>query len=137
MKRWSHCVQQTLVEHAKRIALGYPQRYRYQYTRAAEDLRSPFWDWGVDTKVPSATVPEKLTVNFPDGDGLKREEIDNPLRTFRFPKAALDGEYGDFDSDNRTQIYRCSSPESYPDSANEKIAARPYKRWIVSSRLFC
>ena len=121
-----------MVENAKRIALEYPQRYRYQYIRAAEELRSPYWDWAISTDVPSATVPTKLTVNMPDGEHLREEEIDNPLQTFKFPEAALQGNYGNFDSENRTQIYRCPSPESYPESANEKVAARPYKRWIVS-----
>ena len=99
---------------------------------AAEELRSPFWDWGADTGVPPTTVPRTLRVNISKGVFLEEVDIDNPLAAFTFPKEALEGKYGPFDSENRTQTYRCLSPESYPDSANLKIASRPYKRWIVS-----
>lgn len=115
-----------------RIALEYPQRYRYQYVQAAETLRSPYWDWAVNSDVPSATVPSKVRVNVPDGQHLKETEIDNPLLTFQFPEEAFQGEYGDFDSENRTKIYRCQSPQRYPESANAATAARPYKQYVVS-----
>lgn len=132
----SHFSQQVLVGLAKRLALEYPTGYRDQYISAADELRSPFWDWGVETEVPPATVPKTLRVKIPKGELLEEVEIDNPLATFRFPKeASLAGEYGPFDSNNRTQTYRCPSPESYPDSANRKLASRPYKSWIVSNVL--
>lgn len=124
--------EQVLVENAKRIALTYPQRYRYQYIRAAETLRSPYWDWAADNHVPPVTVPATLTVNIPQGEILEAVEINNPLATYKFPKEVLDGEYGDFDSQKRSRIFRCQSPKTYPVSANEAVAARPYKRWIVS-----
>lgn len=125
------------MENARRIAQEYPQRHRYQYAQAAETLRSPYWDWAADTDVPSATIPEKVRVNVPSGEHLQEIEIENPLLTFRFPKQVLEGEYGDFDQDNRTQIFRCQSPRSYPDSANEATSSRPYKRWVVSTILYC
>lgn len=131
----SHPSQQVLVAYAKRLAREYPQKYRSQYIRAAEELRSPFWDWGLGNEVPSATVPETLRVNVTNGELLEEVEIDNPLASFRFPEDALEGRYGSFDSDNRTQTYRCPSPDSYPDSANQKISSRPYKRWIVGNSL--
>lgn len=114
--------------------MTYPQRYRYQYTRAAETLRVPYWDWGVDLKVPKATVPEKLTVYVPDGSSLTLSEVENPLRAYKFPRAAVEGKFGSFDPDNRTQTYRCNGPgQNYPESANANLAGRPYKQWLVRS----
>lgn len=135
----AHCVrvnadilQQVLIDHAKKIAETYPQRYRYQYTKAAETLRAPYWDWAAGNGVPQATVPETTTINKPDGEALKETEVANPLYTFKFPKEALDGKFGDFDSEHRVQMYNCPAPNSYPDSANKNLAGRPYKQWVVS-----
>lgn len=125
--------QQVLVGHAKRIAQEYPQRYRYQYVKAAETLRAPYWDWAAETGVPQATVPETVTINMPDGEVLKQKNIANPLYTFKFPKKALNGAFGPFDSQRRTRTYRCPAPNSYPTTANANLDGRPYKKWIVSS----
>jgi tyrosinase len=119
-----------MAENAMKIAQEYPQRYRYQYLKAAETLRSPYWDWAANTDVPTPTIPDKIRVNVPRGQHLEQIEVDNPLLTFKFPEAALQGVYGDFD--NRTKMYRCESPESYPESANALTAARPYKQMVVS-----
>jgi tyrosinase len=124
--------EQVLVSTAKRLAQEYPQRYRSQYVAAANNLRSPFWDWGSD-QIPEATVPTKMKVNVPSGSGIKEVEVDNPLYTFKFPAGALNGTYGDFDSDKRARIYRCPSPDSYPASANDLLSQRPYKSWVVST----
>lgn len=127
--------QQTLFGHAKRIAQEYPKRYRYTYLRAAETLRAPYWDWGFDSNVPEATTTETIVVNIPNGEELVPTEIQNPLSTYRFPMEALDNRFGLFDSENRSQIYRCDDwPKSYPLSADEAMADRPYKSWLVSCR---
>ena len=68
---------------------------------------------------------------MPNGDGLRLVDVNNPLSTFHFPQVALDGNYGPFDSSKRPQTYRCRSPKKYPDSANQNLAGRPYKRWTV------
>ncbi|KAF7545891.1 hypothetical protein G7Z17_g8825 [Cylindrodendrum hubeiense] len=124
--------EQTLVATAKRLAAQYPQRYRSQYVEAAETLRAPFWDWAVD-KIPDAVVPSTMAVNIPSGSGIKEVQISNPLRTFTFPSEALDGTYGSFDSENRARIDRCPSPKTFPDSANELLADRPYKSWVYDA----
>ena len=105
------------------------------YLRAAETLRAPYWDWGFDSNVPEATTGSTIFVNMPDGERLVSLEIKNPLSTFHFPEAALENTFGSFDSENRTQIYRCDeSSKSYPASADAAMADRPYKSWIVSLR---
>ncbi|KAH8722111.1 tyrosinase [Ilyonectria robusta] len=124
--------EQILVATAQRIAAEYPQRYRSQYVAAARNLRAPFWDWGSDD-IPNAVVPSKMTVNIPSGNGIKATQIDNPLSTFKFPAAALNGTYGSFDSRNRSRISRCPSPDSFPDSANQLLADRPYKSWVYDA----
>ncbi|KAM4066537.1 tyrosinase [Hirsutella rhossiliensis] len=122
--------EQVLVSHARRIAQTYPPRYRQQYIRAAESLRSPYWDWAAGSGVPSATVPARVTVNYPNGQGLQRRQIDNPLSTFKLPQAVLGGEYGTFDTDDRPRILHCPAPGSYPASANSLMAQRPYRQWV-------
>ncbi|KAK3191440.1 hypothetical protein K4F52_002651 [Lecanicillium sp. MT-2017a] len=121
--------EQTLVENAKRIAQEYPEEYRDTYTEAAEILRAPFWDWAADNTVPPDTVPATITVNVPDGQSLKSETIDNPLYTYKFPLAVLNGEFGYFDNQYRSQVYHCSAPNSYPASANRRMANRNYRQW--------
>lgn len=125
-------MQQTLVENAKRIAQEYPEEYRDTYTEAAETLRAPFWDWAADNTVPPDTVPATIIVNVPDGQSLKSETIDNPLYTYKFPQAVLNGEFGYFDNQYRSQVYHCSAPNSYPASANRRMANGNYRHWTVS-----
>lgn len=106
--------------------------YRYAYLRAAETLRAPYWDWGFDSNVPNATTVDTMVVNMPFGEQLVPTTIPNPLSTYHFPKAALDGRWGAFDIENRSQIYRCDEwPKSYPSSADSLMADRPYKSWVV------
>lgn len=126
-------LQQVLVSHAKRIAQTYPPRYRQQYIQAAENLRSPFWDWAAVSQVPPASVPAKMTVNFPNGEGLQKRQIDNPLATYSIPRKVLDGEYGDFDQESRPRILHCPAPDSQPASANQRLAQSPYRQWVVSN----
>lgn len=102
--------------------------------QAAETLRSPYWDWALDIVVPQATVPETVLIRVPKGEVLQEVNVSNPLATFKYPQQAIDGGYGDFDSLNRTQIYRCPSPENYPGTANQNIAGRPYRSWVVSQQ---
>lgn len=127
--------KQTLVEHARTIALTYPEAYRAQYIEAADTLRAPFWDWATDEAVPQATVPQTLSINVPaDKNDVKPKEVDNPLYTFKFTGAVLDGQFGTFDHSRRNQTYRCNEDPSmsYPATANENLKARNYKSLVVS-----
>lgn len=123
--------QQEVVKHAKKIAATYPPRYRGQYQRAADQLRVPFWDWASDQAVPPATVEARVRVNTPSGQSLRTTEIENPLATYRFPRAVLNGQYGSWDVQRRPQIYHCPAPYSYPKSADSNLRSRPYKQWTV------
>ncbi|KAM4063063.1 tyrosinase [Hirsutella rhossiliensis] len=125
--------EQEVVKHARRIASTYPQRYRAQYQRAADQLRVPFWDWASDQSVPQATVPGRVRVNTPSGQALRSTEIENPLATYRFPRNVLNGQFGEWDSQRRPQIYHCVAPYSYPTSANSNLRSRPYKQWTYDA----
>lgn len=126
--------QQTLADHAKKIALKYPEEHRARYIEAADTLRSPFWDWAIDEAVPQATVPQTLKINVAENGQLQEKEVENPLYTFKFPQAALAGELGEFDSEQKTQMYRCNEPgASYPESANALVKKRNYKVMLVCS----
>ncbi|CAM1506432.1 Fc.00g060730.m01.CDS01 [Cosmosporella sp. VM-42] len=124
---------QILVEHAKRLALEYPQRYRYQYIHAAETLRAPYWDWAYSSAVPPVTISETLRIRVPNNNILEEVELQNPLFTYKYPQAAVDKHYGPFDTQNRTQTLRCLSPDSYPASANDRIVRRKYKQWVYDA----
>ncbi|KJZ70883.1 hypothetical protein HIM_09748 [Hirsutella minnesotensis 3608] len=117
--------EQTLVSHAKAIAAKYPEDRRNEYVQAAESLRSPFWDWGTSRDVPQVTVPRSVTINTAEG----KKEVQNPLMTYKFPKDAIDGKFGNFAQIRRTppglpnpdSVYRCAAPKSYPKSADEAL----------------
>ncbi|KAF7560560.1 hypothetical protein G7046_g3578 [Stylonectria norvegica] len=126
--------EERLVAIAVAMAAEYPSAYRAQYLAAAQTLRAPFWDWASTPAVPPATVPSKMSVKVPKGTtGLQTIQIDNPLYTFKFPKSALSGQFGTFDQQNRAQIYRCTSPQSYPSSANGLLAKESYKQWVYDA----
>lgn len=131
--RSADMMKQILVAHAKRIALTYPTKHRARYIEAADTLRSPFWDWATDEAVPQATVPQQMSINVPSNGDVRQQDVENPLYTFKFPDAILDGEFGPFDHARRSQMYRCTEPNmSYPETANESIRRRGYKGMIVS-----
>lgn len=72
-----------------------------------------------------------MHIRIPDGENLKDVEVDNPLWTFHFPAAAINGTFGSFDPEGRNQTYRCPAPQTYPGTANSNMANRPYKEWTV------
>ncbi|KAF4124361.1 tyrosinase [Geosmithia morbida] len=104
--------------------------------RAADQLRSPFWDWAADMRVPPVTASQTLTINISTGNGVEESEVENPLWTFRFPRAALESRFGEgqWDPDNNNErTFRCVEPgESYPRTANELLAERPYQSWLYN-----
>ncbi|RDA95138.1 hypothetical protein CP533_1863 [Ophiocordyceps camponoti-saundersi (nom. inval.)] len=125
--------EQALVSKAKEIALTYPESVRAEYSQAADTLRSPYWDWAVDSRVPPAAVPFKVRVNHSDGANgnspLGEIELENPLRVYRFPKDALEGKYGKFDPHKRPEVYRCRGFE-YPAESNRRLTRFPFGQWV-------
>ncbi|KGQ04482.1 Tyrosinase [Beauveria bassiana D1-5] len=125
---------QTLVSHARKIAVQYPEEHRSKYIEAADTLRSPFWDWATDRAVPQATVPQTLTINVSEDGRLEARIVENSLYTFKFPQAVLEGHFGEFDHEKRTQVYRCNQLfMSYPETANANIRAKNYKQSLYDS----
>ncbi|KAK5987831.1 Tyrosinase [Cladobotryum mycophilum] len=124
--------EQILVKTALDIAATYPSQYRAQYTTAAQNLRAPFWDWGASATVPPSTVPLTLRINVPNGNALRQADVTNPLQSYTFPQVALNGKYGSFQPGSPKTV-RCPAPKSYPNSANQNLAARPYKQWVYDT----
>ncbi|OAQ96183.1 hypothetical protein LLEC1_06315 [Akanthomyces lecanii] len=122
---------QTLVDHAKKIAVMYPEEHRARYIEAADTLRSPFWDWASDEAVPPSTALQTLNINVTENGELKEKAVENPLHSFKFPQAALDGEFGEFGEykgEKYAKTYRCNGVnESYPETANSEIQRHNYK----------
>ncbi|KJZ73999.1 hypothetical protein HIM_06667 [Hirsutella minnesotensis 3608] len=121
--------EQVLVERAKKIAAQYPVNVRPRYLQAAETLRIPYWDWSADSVVPPSTVPDTIRVNATRGNKVKEVQIENPLRVYKIPKAAVDGKYGPFDPLMRTKIERCTAPRTWPGSANKYLSENIYRQW--------
>ncbi|GAB0146579.1 hypothetical protein EsHS_00006973 [Epichloe bromicola] len=90
------------------------------YMEAAEQLRSPYWDWSANSTVPPCTIPMEAVVNVPDGSNLTKMTIDNPLHEFRYPEEARDYQFGEFP--NLLTTKRCPRPWAYPESANRRLA---------------
>lgn len=107
------------------IAAKYPDDRRNEYTEAAATLRAPYWDWATARAIPEATVPESVTVTTAEG----KKQIKNPLSSYPYPQEALQGQYGDMnrmrpEARQQKTTYRCASPQSYPDSANDALSLR-------------
>lgn len=122
--------EQRLVETAISLANGYPAAYRDTYVKAAQTLRSPYWDWAAAKQVPPATVPTTMTIKIPNGSGLKDYTVENPLRIYRFPQAAINQQFGSFARD--AQVAKCSNG-NYPASANDLLSKRAYKTWVYDA----
>ncbi|KAM0286759.1 hypothetical protein ACHAQH_000779 [Verticillium albo-atrum] len=123
--------EQTLIKQAQRIAQTYPLRYRRQYSEAADRLRAPFWDWASDYRVPAVTAKRTVTVNRPNGSGLRRVTVRNPLSGYTYPQSAQDGAFGRFSGVDRTK--RCTQEDrSYPETANELLAKGRLKEQVYT-----
>ncbi|OAA51702.1 tyrosinase 2 [Metarhizium rileyi] len=112
-----YCPHGLLVQYAIEIASKYPAAYRSQYMEAANTLRSPYWDWSADSNVPACTVPSRVTINAPRGEGLATIEVNNPLSQYSYPVEALRQQFGEFPQSPGT-MFRCPAPDRYPESAN-------------------
>lgn len=124
--------EQTLVAHAKKLAQAYPAAHRAKYVEAARTLRAPYWDWAT-SGIPKSVIPSMVDVMVPNGSGLKKISMKNPLQTYEFPKTALSGSFGEWDDERRSKIFRCPAPDRYPQSANSLLGARPYKQWVYDA----
>ncbi|KAM0331684.1 hypothetical protein ACHAQA_003363 [Verticillium albo-atrum] len=124
--------EQTLIRQAQKIAQTYPILHRRQYSEAADRLRAPFWDWAADYRVPPVTALRTITVNRPDGPGLRRVTVRNPLAGYTYPQSAQHGAFGRFNGVNATK--RCTQEnKSYPTSANELLARGGLKAQVYAA----
>jgi tyrosinase len=123
--------EQLLVREAVAIASRYPGSHRDQYLAAAQRLRSPYWDWSANSDVPPCTIPARVTIKVPNGNGLEQVQVDNPLQTYQFPRQALAGQFGPFPQ-RPTRMVKCPGPGRYPDTPNQRLSARRLKQGTVS-----
>lgn len=129
------CSQQVLVRQAKRIAISYPEPHKRKYLEAAESLRIAYWDWAENHQVPPVTAMPTVIVNKPVAGLVQPAAVRNPLYRFKYPQSALDGYFGRFDGKNSTR--RCANDgETYPETANEKLASFNLKEKTVSFATF-
>ncbi|KYK58356.1 hypothetical protein DCS_05369 [Drechmeria coniospora] len=120
--------EQSLVEAARRIALRYPAQDQPRYRAAAEQLRSPYWDWATDSRVPPVTTQQQLTINVTVNGAVQARSVRNPLWSYQMPQQALNGQFGTFD--RRPNTIRCvGNGIRYPDTADMRLASRQFKSW--------
>lgn len=121
--------EQVMVKKAREIAETYPDTVRDQYRRAADSLRSPFWDWATDNRVPVATTTEKVTIKGVRDGQVREMSVNNPLWTYVFPKDFADGKYEQKPRDGE-RVLRCTAPFSYPATANANIQRQGYRQQL-------
>ena len=108
----SNGVQQILAGHAQTIAKTYPTAIRQTYQKAADNLRTPYWDWATGPR----RFPDVLTwqsVRITTATGVRN--VTNPLFQYKFLQNPEPAEWFPRDS------YLGSLPNTvrYPDSNNK------------------
>lgn len=92
--------QQALVSCAVKIAEQYKGADATEWMRAAQTLRSPYWDWAINT-LPPPEVIERAKVKIIKATG--ETEVNNPLLSYRFKS-------GEPKVGNRPFTVRCPTP---------------------------
>lgn len=86
--------EQALFAKANEIAKQYPTE-RDEWSKAADALRSPYWDWAHagpgKPQVPSVLVTPSISITTPEGV----KEVDNPLYTYKFLDVSVTNSFGD------------------------------------------
>ena len=108
----SNVIQQIVADHAQKIAKTYPSAIRSTYQKAADNLRTPYWDWA---KVPQR-FPDVMTwpsVRITTAKGV--QNVTNPLFQYKFLSHPEPAEW--FPSDS----WLGSMPNTvrYPDENNQ------------------
>lgn len=87
-------MQQALFAKANQIAKQYTTE-RDEWSKAADALRSPYWDWAHagpgKPQVPSVLVTPSISITTPEGV----KEVDNPLYTYKFLDVSVTNSFGD------------------------------------------
>lgn len=99
--------EQALVSHAVRIADQYHSSQAPAYKAAAQTLRLPYWDWGLQAKLPTAATLVNITVNAPEGSRTLR----NPLYSYRFQRLSVLSQFGG-DLSKTPETVRCGASGS-------------------------
>ncbi|KAK0617312.1 hypothetical protein B0T14DRAFT_433917 [Immersiella caudata] len=125
---------QTLVSHAVRIADQYLPIQYPTYKGAAQTLRIPFWDWGLQPRLPTAVTFKNITVNGPTGPLTIR----NPLYSYRFQPLSIVSEFG-FDHAETVGCGRAGSnnvteSDESMDSIARDLSSQVYDVFIRASK---
>ncbi|KAL1888981.1 hypothetical protein Cpir12675_005969 [Ceratocystis pirilliformis] len=128
--------EQALGKAASDIAATYPVSMRDEYQKAADRLRSPYWDWAEDYNVPPVSTIENLTVLRPNtnGSALVNTTIPNPIYSYRYPTEAMNGEFANFvPSSDHTRRCPDANGISQPAQANQGLAERGLKEAVYNT----
>ncbi|RAL63485.1 hypothetical protein DID88_003905 [Monilinia fructigena] len=92
-----------LASYAQSIAKTYISSLYPAYQAAADNLRIPFWDWGVTPSMPSIVNVATVSIVLPSG---ATTEVNNPLFRYNFQNKPLNQQYfPPGDSDGMMQQY--------------------------------
>ncbi|KAA8576834.1 hypothetical protein EYC84_006881 [Monilinia fructicola] len=95
--------EQVLASYAQSIAKTYISPLYPTYQAAADNLRIPFWDWGVTPSMPKIVNVATISIVLPSG---ATAEVNNPLFRYNFQNKPLNQQYfPPGDSDGMMQQY--------------------------------
>jgi tyrosinase len=109
------------------------------YKVAADNFRTPYWDWALTPQMPAVVNAEKLKVVTPSGVRTVR----NPLLQYQFQKFPFDQKYFPSSNDSAKDWYLASYPRTVrnPDAdgsgsnfdhANQALGNANLKDQVVS-----
>lgn len=112
--------QQLLQQHAIEIAKTYTVN-QDRWTKAAQDMRTPYWDWAVNAvPPPEVSLLDQVTITKPDGS---KGKVPNPLVKYTFHP--IDSSFPSPYSDWQTTL-RHPRPSSGPNAKSDVKAMERY-----------
>ncbi|QSZ35560.1 hypothetical protein DSL72_008430 [Monilinia vaccinii-corymbosi] len=115
--------EQVLVSHAQAIAKTYISSLNPTYQAAADNLRMPFWDWGVSPSMPSIVNVATVSIVLPSG---ATAQVNNPLFRYNFQNKPLNQQYfppGDSDGMMQQYNWTVRDPDSLGNGQSDFDAA--------------
>ncbi|KAI5798574.1 common central domain of tyrosinase-domain-containing protein [Pyronema domesticum] len=132
-------VEQTLVEHAVRLAKEFTGSDGDKYREAAKKVRLPYWDWSADNlrgRIPEVVSSPQISVIRPSGP----QTIRNPLYSYVFQDNVMKvRDFDGFPQVNMTETLRTPlniTQQSRHDVINARLEATFDGRKLQTFQIF-
>ncbi|KAF9872158.1 tyrosinase [Colletotrichum karsti] len=105
--------EQVLGGHIQAIAANYTGSRAQEYKTAADNWRTPYWDWAADggAQLPAVTTQATLTVNGPGGP----VQLANPLLGYKWQSFPLNSASNYFPKSGDRNLWSWPQTTRYPD----------------------